>query len=205
MELTVLTKTNRWPQSNSIRPARLSCLPIPEEATTYPAPKMAIIAIANPLKYPELATSYSHLWAGFANGITIPETFICMFSVLGHTIAHDYYCNMALGYITLRCITAANAHHFNWDTLNGFLITLAVYRHQVPLLPRIWDQILSRLSNATENDWTQVRCFTQHPASHPPLFGLTFMPPSTPTAPWGIRTQWSEHELTSLLVAIRPS
>ena len=72
-ELTVLTKTNGWPQSNGIRPAQLSCLLIPEEAATYPAPKMAVVAVANPLKYPELATSYSHLWAGFANGITIPE------------------------------------------------------------------------------------------------------------------------------------
>ena len=177
---------------------------MPEEAATYLAPKMAVVAIANPPKYPELATLYSHLWAGFANGITVPETFVHMFSVLGRTIAHDYYCNMALGYITLRHIAAANAHHFDQDTLNGFLITLAVYRCQVPLLPRIWDQILSRLSNAAKNDWTQVRRFTRHPASHPPLFGLTFVPPSTPTAPWGIRTQWSERELMSLLAVIQP-
>ena len=66
---------------------------------------------------------------------------------------------MALGYITLRRIMAANTHHFDRDTLNGILITLAVYQCQVPLLPRIWDQILSRPSNATENDWTQVCCF----------------------------------------------
>ena len=122
-----MTKTNGWPQSNGIRPAQLSCLPIPEEAATYPAPKMAVVTVANPPKYPELATSYSHLWAGFANGITVPKTFVRIFSVLGRTIAHDYYRNMALGYITLRCIAAANAHHFDWDTLNGFLITLAVY------------------------------------------------------------------------------
>ena len=120
---------------------------------------MAVIAIANSPKYPELATSSSHLWVGFANGITIPETFVRIFSVLGRTIAHDYYRNMALGYITLRCIVAANAHHFDRDTLNGFLITLAVYRCQVPLLPRIWDQILSQPSNAAENDWTQVHRF----------------------------------------------
>ena len=154
MELTVLTKTNGWPQSNSIQPTQLLCLPIPEEAVTYPAPKMAVIAITNPPKYPELATSYSHLWVGFANGITIPKTFVCMFSVLGHTIAHDYYRNMALGYITLWHIAAANTHHFDQDTLNRFLITLAVYQCQVPLLPRIWDQILSQLSNTVENDWS---------------------------------------------------
>ena len=126
-ELTVLTKTNRWPQLKSIQPKQLSCLLIPEEATTYPTPKMAIIAITNPPKYLELVTSYSHLWAGFANGVTIPETFSHIFSVLGCTIAHDYYCNMALGYITLQHIAAANTHHFDWDTLNGFLITLATY------------------------------------------------------------------------------
>ena len=95
-----MTKTNGWPQSNGIRPTRLSCLPIPEEAATYPAPKMAIVAVANPPKYPELATLYSHLWAGFANGITVPETYVRIFSILGCIIAHDYYRNMALGYIT---------------------------------------------------------------------------------------------------------
>ena len=50
-----------------------------------------------------------------------------IFSILRCTIAHDYYHNMALRYITLQHITAVNTHHFDWDTLNGFLITLAVY------------------------------------------------------------------------------
>jgi hypothetical protein len=38
-------------------------------------------------------------WAGFACGITIPETFVRIFDVLGRQMVHDYYLNMALGYI----------------------------------------------------------------------------------------------------------
>jgi hypothetical protein len=55
--------------------------------------------IADPLEYPEEATLYTHLWAGFACRITVPKTFICIFDILGCQIVHDYYLNMALGYI----------------------------------------------------------------------------------------------------------
>jgi hypothetical protein len=37
------------------------------------------------------------------------------------------------------------------------------------------------------------------------MFGLTFVPPDVAATPWGVRTQWSERELTSLLMAMRPS
>jgi hypothetical protein len=37
------------------------------------------------------------------------------------------------------------------------------------------------------------------------MFGLTFVPPDVVTMPWGVRTQWSEQELTGLLMAMQPS
>jgi hypothetical protein len=86
-----------------------------------------VINITDPLEYPEEATSYTHLWASFARGITIPETFIRIFDVLGCQIIHNYYPNMVLGYIVYRRVAAATAHHFNWDALNSLLITLAVF------------------------------------------------------------------------------
>jgi hypothetical protein len=51
----------------------------------------------------------------------------------------------------------------------------------------------------------QARSFARHPSCHPPLFGLTFVPPDTPTGPWEISTQWSERELMALILAMRPS
>jgi hypothetical protein len=89
--------------------------------------KTAVVNIADLPEYPEEATSYTHLWAGFPCGITVPETFVHIFDVLGCQMVHDYYLNMALGYIAYRHVVAATAHHFNQDALNSLLITLAVF------------------------------------------------------------------------------
>jgi hypothetical protein len=96
--MVVKTKTNGWAEPKSIRPERLVCIPLPE-GIKYTAMKMAVIPIINPLQYPEEATSYANLWAGLAHGITIPETFIHIFQVVGRLIDHSYYHNMALRYI----------------------------------------------------------------------------------------------------------
>jgi hypothetical protein len=108
--------------------------------------------------------SYANLWAGLARGITIPETFIRIFQVVGCLIDHSYYHNMALGYNIFQRIVAANAHHLSQDALHGLLVTLAIFRCQVTNLPRIWEEILSRQSGNSDNDWTQARCFARHPS-----------------------------------------
>jgi hypothetical protein len=92
--LVVKTKTNSWPDPNGIQPARLAYLPLPKGAKYT-----AVVNIANPPEYPEEVTSYAHLWASFAHGITVPEMFVRIFDVLGCQMVHDYYLNMALGYI----------------------------------------------------------------------------------------------------------
>jgi hypothetical protein len=107
-------------------------------------------------------------------------------------IVHDYYLNMVLGYIIHQCVVATTTYHFNWDALNSLLITLVVFQCQVPNFPQIWEEILSRPSNAVENNWTQACSFACHPSCHPPLFSLTFVLPDMPTGPWEIHTQWSE-------------
>jgi hypothetical protein len=125
-ELVIKTKTNNWLDPNGIRPAQLAYLPLPKGAK-YTAVKMAIVNITDPPEYPEEVTSYAHLWAGFARGITVPEMFVRIFGVLRHQMVHDYYLNMVLGYIIYRRVAAATAHHFSQDALNGLLITLAVF------------------------------------------------------------------------------
>jgi hypothetical protein len=72
--------------------------PLPE-GIKYTAMKTAIMPIINSLQYLEEATSCANLWAGLAHGITIPETFIRLFQVIGRLIDHSYYHNMALRYI----------------------------------------------------------------------------------------------------------
>jgi hypothetical protein len=202
--MVVKTKTNGWAEPKSIRPERLACIPLPG-GIKYTAMKTAVVPIVDPPQYPEEATSYANLWAGLARGITIPETFVRIFQVVGCLIDHSYYHNMALGYVIFQCIAVANAHHLSQDALHGFLVTLAVFRRQVTNLPRIWEEILSRQSGNSDNDWMQAHRFAHHPSFPPPMFGLTFVPPDVATTPWGVQTQWSERELTSLLMAMRPS
>jgi hypothetical protein len=175
------------------------------EGIKYTAMKTAVIPIIDPPQYPEEATSYANLWAGLARGITIPETFIHIFQVVRRLIDHSYYHNMALGYIIFRHIVAANAHHLSRDALHGLLVTLAVFRRQVTNLLQIWEEILSHQSGNSDNDWTQACRFVCHPSFRPPMFGLMFVPPDVVTTPWGVRTQWTERELTGLLMAMRPS
>jgi hypothetical protein len=93
-EMVVKTKTNSWVEPKSIRPERLACIPLPE-GIKY----TAVVPIINPPQYPEEATSYANLWASLTRGITIPETFIRIFQVVGRLIDHSYYHNMALGYV----------------------------------------------------------------------------------------------------------
>jgi hypothetical protein len=154
----------------------------------YTAMKMAVVPIISPPQYPEEAMSYANLWAGLACGITIPETFVRIFQVVGRLIDHSYYHNMALRYVIFRRIAAANAHHLSRDALHGLLVTLAVFRRQVTNLLWIWEEILSRQSSNSDNDWTQAR----HPSFQLPMFGLTFVPPDVAMMPWGVQTQWSE-------------
>jgi hypothetical protein len=201
--MVVKTKTNGWAEPKSIRPERLACIPLPE-GIKYTAMKTAVVPIIDLLQYPEEATSYANLWAGLARGITIPETFVRIFQVVGHLIDHSYYHNMALRYVIFRCIAAANAHHLSRDALHGLLVTLAVFQRQVTNLLQIWEEILSCQSGNLDNDWTQARRFACHPSFQPPMFGLMFVPPDIATMPWGVRTQWSERELTGLLMVMRP-
>jgi hypothetical protein len=77
------------------------------------AVKTAVVNIADLPEYPEEATSYPHLWASFTRGITVPETFVRIFDVLGCQMVHDYYLNMVLGYIVYRRVAVMTTHHFN--------------------------------------------------------------------------------------------
>ena len=67
-------------------------LPLEVEATDM---KTMVIHIANAPKKPEDAADYHQLWANLVNRITIPETFTCIFNVIGRTANTEYYYCMA--------------------------------------------------------------------------------------------------------------
>ena len=72
--ITIKVKTNLWPEPGNLTVPQLSCLPLPAELQ-YSGMKHVTVNIANPLPNPEEAVNYLHLWAGFVNRITVPETF----------------------------------------------------------------------------------------------------------------------------------
>ena len=87
-----------------------------------------VVHIANAPRTPEEATDYHQLWAGFVNGITIPETFTCIFQVIGQNADTGYYYRMAMGYAEHRRIIMANQGHLQRGTVLSILINLAVLR-----------------------------------------------------------------------------
>ena len=98
-EITVKVKTSGWPETSSLKAPRLSSMPLPEEAQYNAAAKTMTVNVANPPSSPEEASNYRHLWAGFVNGITVPETFERIFSILVGRSFLDYFRSMAMGYV----------------------------------------------------------------------------------------------------------
>ena len=100
--ITVKVKTNMWPEPSSIKPSRLACLPLPSEVEATNM-KTMVVHVANAPKKPEDMADHHQLWAGLINGITIPETFTCIFDILGRTANIQYYYCMAMGYMEHHC------------------------------------------------------------------------------------------------------
>ena len=87
-----------------------------------------VVRVANAPRTPEEATDYHQLWAGFINGITIPEMFTCIFQVISRNTDTGYYYRMAMGYTEHRRIIAANQGHLQRGTVLSILINLVVLR-----------------------------------------------------------------------------
>ena len=103
----------------------------------------------------------------------------------------------AMGFAMSRHIMqAANISQHN---VNMFLIMLAIHERQHLLNNGLWESYLQesmtpdqRSGTApppAENNWSEARCFANHPATREPAYGLTFIPPQNTHKPWAIRTQ----------------
>jgi hypothetical protein len=101
------------------------CLPLPEEAEATER-KAMVVHVTNTPRTPKEATDYHQLWAGFINGITIPEMFTRIFQVISQNTDTGYYYRMAMGYTEHHRIITANQGHLQCGTVLSILINLAV-------------------------------------------------------------------------------
>ena len=101
------------------------CLPLPIEAEAM-AMKTMVIQVTNAPKTPETVADYHQLWASFINGITIPETFFCIFDVIGRTGDTEYYYHMAMGYAGHCCIIAVNQGHLQCSAVLSILVNFVM-------------------------------------------------------------------------------
>ena len=189
----------------SIKPSRLTCLPLPVEAEGTATIKTMTVRITNPPKTPEEAMDYRQLWAGFVNGITIPETFTRIFDIIGCSADTNYFYCMAMGYAEHRRMIAANQGHLQHSAVLAILINLAVLRQQSPRFPQIYSQVLQREPNLPVNTWEQAHHIVTHPAYPRNDLGLMFEAPSSTSLPWVIWSTWREDQLNTLVLGLRPS
>ena len=167
--------------------------------------KTMVVCAANAPKKPEDAADYQQLWAGLVNGITIPETFTCIFDILSRTANIQYYYRMAMGYAEHRRIIAANQGHLQRSAVLAILVNFVVLQQQSPRFIQIYSQALQREPNLSVNNWEQAHRIVTHPAYPCNDLGLTFEPPSSTSDPWVIRTAWHEDQLQTLVLGLRPS
>ena len=58
-----------------------------------------------------------------------------------------------------------------------------------------------------EDNWSEARCFANHPTTQLPAYGhgLMFIPPWHSHEPWEVHTQWTADDFMRLICRICPS
>ena len=118
-----------------------------------------------------------------------------------------------MGFAMSRCIMQAT--NISQHDINVFLIMLTIHKRQYPLNNGLWESYLwesmtpdQRSGTApppAENNWSEARCFANHPATWEPAYGLMFIPPQNAHKPWAICMQWTADNFMWLIHCIRPS
>jgi hypothetical protein len=114
------------PDPEKVKWQGFACIPLP---TKYMRPHRELAIVRGPATPPKVedATSYVEMWAGFAQGHTVPDPFRCLFQAIGLAYTpHEARIAMQ-GYSLARRITIQLADIFNRDAINAFLITLAAF------------------------------------------------------------------------------
>ena len=186
----------------------LTSLPFPLAETTFPRRGVAVVRVPRTIPSIEESTTYSELWANFADGRTVPDPIRRLSRNLGASFSEFEARDAVLGYSLVRRIMAAVHGILDRDAVHAFLVTLAAFDRALRLTDgsdSLWSRLLQRHRDLPLGVWSEIRAY-RHPEIYPRNdFGLTFIPPSNPNAPWGITTLWQRDEFMQILLAVRPS
>jgi hypothetical protein len=113
---------------------------------------------------PKDTTSYIELWAGFANGCTVPDPFRRFFLTSMH-FNNSWMRTAMLGYGIAHRITIVQSRNLDRHVINTFLITLATFDCALNLCwhlkwqQTLWELILRRNPSLPTNNWEAVSGF----------------------------------------------
>jgi hypothetical protein len=158
---------------------------------------------------PEDATSYIELWAGFANGRTVPDPFHRFF-LTGVRFKNGWMRTAMLSYGIACRIAVVQSHNLDRHAINAFLVTLAAFDRALNLCwhskqqRTLWELILRRNPSLPTNNWEAVSGFMNRETSR------RLVSPSPPlrtplVRPWVICTLWRRDTFMQVLLAIRPT
>jgi len=196
-----------YPDPTTTKWAGFASIPLPVGAS-FPRKGLAVVRGPSAPPNPEDATSYTDLWAGFANGRTVPDPFPRLFHAIGTGYSPLDAREAVLGYGLVRRISVMHRDIFDRDAIHAFLVTLAAFDRTLALTAgrdSMWSALLARESNLPLSRWEELRTFA-NPETYPREdLGLTFVPPSDPSRPWEIRSLWRRDDFMQVLLAIRPT
>ena len=205
---------SKWPEPTRAHPRSLAHIPIP--ATRHGNPQESVTNVPTAQRAANIyeANTYKQLWPLFKSAmLTILDIFTRLYLTDRTNNSVHSLQSVAMGFAMSRHIMqAANIPQHD---INMFLIMLAIHEQQCPLNNGLWESYLwesmmpdQRSCTApppTENNWNEARCFTNHPATQEPAYGLAFIPPQNTHEPWAIHTQWMADNFMWLIHHIQPS
>ena len=194
-----------WADPDSTPIPLSACIPLLTSAVPGQVHHTAVISMPPVTPPPEEATSYLKLWAGFVTRRALPDTLIRIFQARRYTLDAGTVRIAVYRYGITRHILKANANMVDKNALHAFLVILATYQHNQPLLAGVWARVLQCMHEQPLNQWNQVHRFLNHPSLSTTAFGIMFVAPNGNFKPWSIRTCWTANEFMALLLQIHPS
>ena len=194
-----------WADPDSALIPLSACIPLPTSAVPGQVHHMAVVSMPPVTPPPEEATSYLELWVGFVTGHALPDALIRIFQAWRYMLDAGTVRIAVYGYGITRHILKANANMVDKNALHTFLVILAAYQCNQPLLAGVWAWALQCTREQPLNRWNQVHRFLNHPSSSTTAFGITFVAPNGNFEPWSICTRWTANEFMALLLRVHPS
>ena len=152
----------------------------------FPRRGIAVVRVPRTIPSVEDSTTYSDLWANFADGQTVPDPIRRLSHALGASFSKFEARDAVLGYGIVRYISAALHGVLDRDAIHAFLVTLAAFDRTLHLTEgsdSLWSRLLQRHRHLPLGVWTELRAY-RHPEIYPRNdFGITFTAPQNPNNP----------------------